>query len=189
MKASRIIFLIIIAAASVCGVPQSHAGFVELGTSGNYRKTYVTEKNYSVMESFTGSFAYYFLANSAIELSYTQGRSTSVTESYDAQADFELFGLDFILTFAGKDAPFRPYAKVGAAYQKKQVSWKFPNQALITKRTQGISPSAGLGFQAMMTDNLSLKTGIDIWSSPMSSDSTEPTTYDISGRIGLSLMF
>jgi hypothetical protein len=166
-----------------------NAGLVELGVSGNYRRTYVTKDNYSQSESTTGSLGYYFWEMSALELSYTNGRSTSVTDAYTAVADFELIGLDLVFSLASREAAFRPYLKGGVAHQKKKIYYVQKGFPVVTVSSEGASPSAGLGFLIRLSSAFSLKVGVDAWSSPVDKDSKEPTTYDLSGRAGITWGF
>lgn len=169
------------------------AGFVEVGISGNYRKSSIDANNYQESLSYTGSLTYYFWEMSAIEMSYTNGISNaSVKPGTDARTDtitgFELTGLDFILTLADRESVVQPYVKVGGAYIKKKI----------VKRTEGIAdtrdggsseglvPSAGVGFKIKFTKELSLKVGVDAWTSP---PKQEPVIVDFAGRVGLSWMF
>ena len=93
-----------------------------------------------------------------------------------------------------KDAPFRPYVKAGAVYilSKRIVDqYRAPDGTLmpatILEDTPGAVPSAGLGVRVSLTSNLSLKVGVDGWTSrPLSKP---PVTIDWFGRVGLSLFF
>lgn len=189
-KQSRLTQFILVAMAILAVPKVARAGFVEIGGSGNYRKSYIDQFNYTTVQSLTGSIAYYFWEMSAIEASYTNGQSTSVTTSYTASAYFEMTGLDFVMTFGEKDSAFRPYAKLGAAYQKKQIVYEQVNQNPITDQTEGPSPSAGVGFKLGVTQNFGIKVGVEAWTSPLSNtSSSNPVTYDIAARAGISWIF
>ncbi len=166
----------------------SRAGFVEIGASGNYRKFFVDEINYSESLSYTGSLSYYFWNSSALELSYTNGRSKSISPTQQNQTDFELYGLDLVLSFAPREAAFKPYIKIGGAYQKKRIIFLLQNTDPIERRVEGPSPSGGFGFRLSLTESFGIRAGVDAWTSPMN-NSGEPVTYDIAGRAGITWMF
>lgn len=162
---------------------------MDLGISGSYRKSFITEANTTVTESYTGSLAYYFWEYSALELSYTTGVSKAVTPNYEALSTFQMSGLDLIITFASKDAPFRPYVKLGGAYQKKRIQYKQVGFATDTQEQEGPSPSAGLGFRIALSQTFGIKAGVDTWTSPLSKDPNEKITYDFAARAGVSWLF
>ena len=167
----------------------STAGFIEIGSSGQYRSSYVNEFNYSRTQALTGSLAYYFWEMSAIEFSYTNGVNqtfgkTANDENFIATTTFELAGADIILSLAGKQAPFRPYFKVGVSYQKKKIRFEqtyFPDYV---REIFGWAPTFGAGFKLMMTDTLALKIGMDAWASP-----EESNRFDFAASAGFSWLF
>lgn len=171
---------------------QAFAGFVELGISGNYRKSSIDRDNYQESLSYTGSLTYYFWEMSALEFSYTNGVSNAVVHPVgDSRTNtitgFELMGLDFILTLAEREAILQPYVKVGGAYIKKKIIKR--TQGLDDRdggSSEGLVPSAGLGFKVKLTKELSLKVGVDAWTSP---PKQQPVIVDLAGRVGLSWMF
>src|SRR5574338_699245 len=85
----------------------ANAGFYEISATGNYRKSFLDKDNYQESISYTGSVSYYFWEMSALELSYTLGRQiaalkTSPTDTKTfLTTDFEMYGLDLVITFAG----------------------------------------------------------------------------------------
>jgi len=174
-----------------CFSSYSFAGFVELGTNISYRTSTIDEFNKSITESYTASLAYYFWEMSAFEFSYTNGNNrthgrTSTSESYEVDTNFELVGLDLIISFAGKQAPFRPYIKFGGAYQKKRSTYRQGYFSPYTKESEGVSPTAGGGFKIMLTEQFALKAGVDMWTSPMSE---APVRYDMAASAGISWIF
>ena len=172
--------------------PPAEAGLFELGSSGNYRISRIDKDNYQEMVSYTGSISYYFWEMSAIELSYTEGEQIVVLKIPDENKTttttiFRMAGLDLVLTLAGKESPFQPYIKVGGAYIKKEMYREV--ETLGTDRlpsSEGLVPSAGVGFKIKLTDAMSIKMGVDAWTSP---SNQEPTTIDYAGRAGISWMF
>lgn len=167
----------------------ARAGFVEIGASGSYRSSYVNEFNYSKTQALTGSVAYYFWEMSALELSYTSGVNqtfgrTANNDSYIATTHFEIAGIDLILSLAGRQAPFRPYFKIGASYQRKTILFEQSYFPAYSRDISGFAPTVGAGFKLMMTETLALKIGADAWSSP-----EETSRFDIAATAGLSWLF
>ena len=171
--------------------PTLKAGYVELGVSGTYRKSFIDEKNYQTSTSITGSLSYYFWELSAIELSYTQGGAKIVLqpegeEKITTITNFESVGADLVVTFAGKTSFLQPYVKMGGAYIVKRIKRQASDLGTYDvedQSTEGVSPTAGLGFRIRMTERFSLKVGADVWWSSLGKD---PVTTDYAGRAGIS---
>jgi hypothetical protein len=172
----------------------AQAGIIELGASGNYRLSRIDDDNKQEMTSYTGTISYYFWEMSALELSYTQGKSVvtymfpgETTHTYITTV-FELIGLDLVLTLGDKQSVFLPYIKVGGAYIRKEIAREVEGVSGVQRipAPDGIVPSAGIGFKIRFTQTLSLKVGVDAWTSP---PDREPVTVDYAGRAGLSWMF
>ena len=177
----------------------ARAGFIEVGASGNYRKSNIDVDAYDESRSLTGSLAYYLNDASALELSYTDGQSKrviseSVPNGHVTNLFYTTAGLDFVYTFGAKEAPLRPYLKAGAVYilSKRIVDqYRYSDGSLLPATTledaTGLAPSAGAGVKIALTNSLSLKIGVDGWSSrPLNHP---PATVDWFGRAGLSLLF
>lgn len=180
---------------------QTYAGFMEVGASVNYRKTAIDENNFSDSTSYTGSFSYYFWERSAVEFSYTSGLGKLSTKAPGAGeikqvqiVQFSMTSLDLVLSLAGKEDPFQPYIKLGGGYVDKQF---FKENELegrrLTHEQSGIVPSAGAGIKIGLTQHLSIKLGIDAWTSPMNdkdeNGEDRKSEIDYAGRAGLSWLF
>ena len=175
-----------------CVSLEAYAGFIELGVSGNYRKSSIDRDNYQESLSYTGSLTYYFWEMSALELSYTNGVSNAVVNPpndlrTNTITGFELLGLDFILTLGDREAVLQRYVKIGGAYIRKKIIKRTATQDdRDGGSSEGLVPSAGVGFKFKLTKELSLKVGVDAWTSP---PKQQPVIVDFAGRVGLSWMF
>lgn len=175
----------------------AQAGFIEVGASGSYRKQNVGIDIFSESYSITGSISYLFDEMSAIELSYTEGFGRTVVGATTAGATKELVSsatmasLDFVYTFGDKGAMLRPYLKAGAGYLLKkeitEVIVGFPNRTY--NEDTGFVPSAGVGFRLALTQTLSLKIGVDGWSSQPIGKENRNSKIDYAGRAGISWLF
>ena len=174
-----------------CG-PFAQAGVVELGTTFNYRTSKVDKENFQESTSITGSFSYYFWELSAIELSYTNGRSLLVSKPGPTESEiriettYEMIGLDLVIAFAGRKSAFQPYIKLGGAYIEKEIVRKVDLVTSLIGSPKGLVPSAGLGFKIRFTQAFSFKVGADTWSTPLDED---PVVWDWAGRAGVAWMF
>lgn len=173
---------------------QAFAGVIELGVSGSYRHSNIDRDAFDEASSFTGSVSYYFDEMSALESSYTSGASRRVIGAGSGNDQittmtYNMLGLDFILTLGEKGAVLRPYLKMGAAYiMSKKIYYEYRPFGESTKEDPAaLVPSAGVGFKFSLTQTLSLKTGIDAWTSRSLYDT--PVTIDYAGKAGLSWMF
>lgn len=171
-------------------------GLFEVGGNVNYRKSFVTPETYDESLSYTGSLSYYFMSQSAIELNYTDGESNrfmpASTYNIETLYKFSMVGADLVLVFADRTAAFVPYIKMGGAYfTKKNLTTRFRDKAtgsVFDTSTEEQKPmwvpSAGLGLKIGLTQSMSLKVGLDFWSSRPLSE--KPVRIDTSARVGLS---
>lgn len=174
----------------------SRAGIWEIGASGSYRRQNIDVDAVDESQSLTGSLSYYLNEASAIELSYTDGISKraispSAANGHTTTATYKALGLDFIYTFGSGTA--KPYIKGGAQYllEKKIVDQYMLAGGAYEPRTiessPALVPSVGVGFKIGLTASISLKAGVDAWTSD--SLSVQPVKIDYAGRAGLSWMF
>lgn len=186
------------AALSLFTAKPAHAGFIEIGASGSYKKSNIGSNSFDESQSITGSFSYYFDESSALELSYTDGINRRIIG--EGQSDgqltnmyYKMLGLDLVLTIGAREATLRPYFKVGGVYiMDKRITtqyWSGGNYFAPTtvQDPAALVPSAGLGFKLALSQSWSLKVGVEAWSSR--SITEKPVTIDYSGRVGLSWMF
>ncbi len=150
---------------------------MELSGSYSIRNSNIDDYNYTKNESWSGSFAWYFLELSAIELSYTKGLAEqSLKSSTDPNpikyyADFEMYGADLVITLATKDSFLQPFIRGGMANIKKKFYKE--DQGTITSYGAPIDevvPSYGAGLKLMLTKTFSIKASYDRWRSGSNND-------------------
>lgn len=175
---------------------QAFAGFIEVGASGNYRRSTINADNFQESISFTGSVSYYFWDQSALEFSYTDGYSQVVTAQEGGlkrttETEFEMIGVDLVFGFGDRQAAFQPYIKGGAARISRKIAFQTEGQEkVVIPASDGIVPSAGVGMKVRLTKTFSLKFGVDAWTTPPSDDDADdPTVVDYAGRAGISWLF
>ena len=105
---------------------QANAGLMELSYQFARTDSKFDDDNFSRSLSHTGSFAWYFMQMSALELSYTRGEGqiSSVDSGGNTirfRTDLKMYGADIVFTLAGKDWAFQPYVKGGAAWVDKKI--------------------------------------------------------------------
>ena len=175
----------------------AHAGYFELGLSGNFRKTYLpsnsVEEAFDQSQSLTGSVAYYFYEMAAVELNYTKVNSKRFVPSSVANVTtthfFCLIGTDFIFTFAERKASFVPYVKFGIGYFiEKEVAFAYDDgigvpDTVVVGLEKTLVPSAGFGVRMRLTDRLAVKLGMELWSSDALSNDPK---VDWAGKAGIS---
>jgi len=174
----------------------AQAGFVEIGASGSLRESNLDDDNGTETRSITGSISYYFLENSAIELSYTEGfQETQGTANvggtataYNQIVNFEMIGLDFILSGGDKNAVLKPYIKAGGAYQLKEIEFKLVGSEKFMDDTDGMFITYGIGFKLRFSKNWSIKVGYDGYTGPVDNDKQQEQT-DSTTRAGISFIF
>ncbi len=168
----------------------AQAGIFEISATGNYRKTYYDSTHSTAMESGTFGLAYYFWELSALELSFTRGDANQVAPEYTAYQTFTAYGVDFLVTMANRESVIKPYLKAGASYIVKSLRYFDPVLGGTSSvNSQGIAPTAGIGFKIMIGQQFAIKTGVDVSSSPLPGDDRNPVTYDFSANAGVSFLF
>jgi outer membrane protein W len=180
-------------ALAVTSLP-TYAAFYEIGASANYRRSAFDHDNFQELISYTASLSYYFMDMSAIELSYTNGYSELSVKSPDpidpvttTETNFLLIGIDLVFSIAEKDDVVQPYVKIGGGYLKKEVFQQVGDgDKTKIARSEGLVPSGGAGFKIMLTNSLSIKFGLDAWTTPLYE---KPVVVDYSGRAGIGWMF
>lgn len=195
---AAIIKLIFVCLLNLISTENVYAGAFEVGASASYRRSNIDLDAYDESKSLTGSLSYYLSEASAIELSYTDGSNTrsiypDPNNSHVTSLTYKSVGLDLVYTFGARESAFRPYVKVGGNYilekkivdQYKQSGVWFETQPI--EDSPSLVPSAGLGFRIGLTAALSLKVGIEGWTSRPVSQT--PVTVDYAGRAGLSWFF
>jgi hypothetical protein len=131
----------------------------------------------------------------AWELNYTWGYSKQVSRGNldidpkeTIEDNIQLVSLDLVLSFAERQDPFRPYVKIGGGYLKKERFRRINSDNEEPLDTiEGMVPSGGVGFSLGLTHELSLKFGLDAWTSPL--NNKQPLIVDYAGRAGVSWMF
>ena len=131
------------------------------------------------------------MALSALEFSYTKGLTTvqtdpSLVTGQTAKTEFQLLGLDFILSYGQRESQFRPYLKLGLVHVSSKIIIQNSFATDTIKPSSGIAPSAGVGVKIVLSKQFSLRFGVDTWTSPLSQD---PVEYNYAGRAGLSWIF
>jgi hypothetical protein len=173
----------------------SFAGLMEVSATYSTRSSRLDDDNYSESESLTGSFSWYFLDLSALELSYTKGLGTLSTKaSGDPDAikyltEMNMIGADLVFTFAGRESVIQPFVKAGAASVKKKIFRELANgQTDTISETDGYKtvPSWGVGLKVNLTKSLAIKGSYDRWKSASDDDSD---LWDEAIRGGISLYF
>lgn len=170
---------------------QAQSGIFELSASASVKRSQIDANNFTDSESSTGGISYYFGESSALELSFTSGRTTSKVkpatslEGYTIKVNYGIVGIDFIWSFASRASSFQPYIKLGtASVIEKNYLFQLDNDqpSLIPGET-GAVPSAGVGCKILFTKTLALKIGLDAWASDISQSSN---ATDFAGRVGIS---
>ena len=190
--------LSVLLVAFVISGSEAQAGFIEIGASGSYKKSNIGTDSFDESQSITGSFSYYFDESSALELSYTDGVNRrrlgeGQPNGQLTNMTYKMTGLDLVVTLGDREATIRPYVKIGGVYiMEKKITSQYwsggaPFPATSREDPPALVPSAGIGFKLSLTKALSLKVGVEAWSSR--SVSEQPVTIDYSGRVGLSWMF
>lgn len=174
---------------------KSMAVYSEIGSNYNYKKSTYDADNTIETQSTTGSLSLYFWEQLGFEFSYTNGLYVKKEKRPGTDPTYlrrtttqysDIYGLDIIYLFAGKQAKLQPYIKGGGAYVKRkqvvqdegQVAWELTPKA-------AIAPSYGIGLKFYLTESLAIRAGYDVVHTPIDESTA---VDDVSGRLGLSWM-
>jgi outer membrane autotransporter protein len=160
----------------------------EIGASYSYSKKTFNVANYYQSDSKSVSLSLYFLEQFALELSYAdqfyESQEADSNSTRTVQQSTKITGSDLIYVITDQRSAFQPYIKAGGAYIAKKKQVKYINADVIDIPTRdGLAPSYGIGLKYKLTEKFSVKTGYDIWQTPLD-DGT--TTEDSSFKVGLS---
>lgn len=160
--------------------PQLHAGFIELSIQSEQQQTSVNENTKNTKTSLSGSVAYYFMASSALQLSYATGNHssegiTSTSNSYEQVINYDLLGLDIVFSFGDRESAFRPYIKAGVANIDKEFQYKESGSSTQKVEASGLSMTSGIGFKFHLTQTFALKFSYDLWRGPINDPDNDPT--------------
>ena len=170
----------------IFGNRAAEAGIFELSAQGSYKNTNFDATHSAASESGTAGLAYYFWDLSALEISYTRGDANQVQPEYVAYQTFTAYGIDLLVTVANRESALKPYLKAGGAYVFKSLRYSIPGFTQITVDTQGLAPTAGMGFKLMLGQQFAIKGGVEVSTSPIN---IEPITYDFGATGGISILF
>ena len=142
----------------------------------------------------TGSFSWYFLELSALEVSYTEGTGTLSTQAVGDEVikyitEMQMIGADIVFSFAGRQSMIQPFVKGGAASVKKKIFRELENgQRDVISETDGYQtvPSWGFGIKINLTQTFSIKGSYDRWRSASEQDKK---LWDEAVRAGVSVYF
>lgn len=186
---SRLLLMLVLSLTSA----PAFAGFVEIGISGSYKFSGFDNNNSITSIAYTGSYSYYFLEQCALEASYTYAYNKQISKAgptdpqYLIEDNIDMISMDLILSMGGRESVFAPYIKLGAGYlMKERYSKQDDGAKNLTSKSQGTVPSGGVGVKVNISRQLSLKLGLDAWTSPLHE---EPFIVDYVGRAGISWIF
>ncbi|MBK9293141.1 MAG: hypothetical protein IPM57_01660 [Oligoflexia bacterium] len=168
------------------------AGIYELSAVYNFKKTNYDASHYDAMEAGTASVAYYFWESMAVEISFTRGAAIQSQPEFIVYQDLTGYGASILFSVNSQNTPFKPYLKGGAAYITKILRYYYPNTpAPNPVKTEGLSPTAGLGFKYMLSSQFGIKVGLDgsqTTTRDVASNQTS-TNYDFAINAGISFLF
>ncbi len=166
----------------------------EVGINYSYRKSAFDGENNTEQQSTTGTFSFYFWEQMAIELSYTSSLYVKKEKQPDYAGAYlrtttqytDVYGADLIFVLADRKARVQPYLKGGGASVRVKQVVQDEGQNAWDITYSGLSPSLGVGFKFFFSEGFAFRASYDAIQTP-TNNNTKVT--DISGRVGLSMMF
>lgn len=169
----------------------AHALMTEFSYQYSYNKRTYSATNSLESQSNTVSVSFYLWEFLALETSYTNGLSYQVegystgSTNYNLKvtSNFDVYGLDLILSMGGRRSAIQPYIKGGSSYTKKTSTINDGFQVYSISPSTGWGPDYGAGLKIILTETLSLRVSYDAWQTPLD-DGT--TSTDAAARAGFS---
>lgn len=171
-----------------------HAGLMEVSATYSTRSSRIDDNNYTESQSWTGSFAWYFLEMSALEFSYTNGlgEQSLMAVGDPGQTHYyqevEMEGADVVLTLASHTSFLQPFVRGGMAHLRKRIFRKDfqGDTTLYGAPVDSIVPSYGFGLNIKITEEFGIKGSYDRWQSGTNGNSS---IWDDALKAGVSWYF
>ena len=168
---------------------------MELSASYGTHASYIDQNNYTTDQSVTASFAWYFLSQSALEVSYTDGFGSQSLEDigdptgktvYYQKA--QMVGVDLVYSLLPGTATIQPFIRAGGAYLFKKFYEQFYNGEIdqYGETVNTYVPSYGGGVNIHITQSFGIKLSYDRWESGVWDQSS---IWDDAFRVGVSWFF
>lgn len=188
----------------------SHAGYFELSGNGSYYKQNngktLGEQNNTTVQRIGGGIGYNFFGNASLEFKYTSSKNidkyTQVTDSaiyrIKRTSQFKNYGVNIVLDFADRKAPFRPFVTGGLGYmiRKSETAGTVEDIVLLNGQNtlsftpeaevKSISADAGIGFKLFMADRLAFEGTFNVFATDL--DQSEVFLH-YSAAAGLKFLF
>ncbi len=168
---------------------------MELSASYGSHTSYIDQNNFTSDESITASYAWYFLSQSALEVSYTDGFGS---QSLEATGDptgktvyyqkAQMLGVDVVLSLTPGTAFIQPFVRAGGAYLFKKLYEKFYDGTVeqYGDTVNTYVPSYGGGLNIHLTPSFGIKLSYDRWESGVWN---QASIWDDAFRVGVSWFF
>ena len=180
-----------LAAFGFAGVRSAAAGYFELSANGSYLKQNLGlvggVASTKIVQRYGAGFAYRFLSNTSIEISYTSSTDTDTfgqdyadLSSYlkvQKKLAVENTSIDLILDFAGKKSTFRPYIRGGGGYMERRTSFTGTQTDRITEVSTplsskeapvySVSANAGIGFKIFLIDSVAIDASYTVFATDL----------------------
>jgi hypothetical protein len=170
------------------------AGYFELSANGSYYKynngQTFGEQNTTTVQRVGAGLGYNFFGNAQIEFKYTRSRNLDkytqlalgdVGRIYRIQRTSEInnFGLNLVLEFANRRAPFRPYITGGLGYmiRKSDTQGTYEDSVLLDGQKpldfskedpiSSISADGGIGFKLFIADRVAFEASFNVFATDL----------------------
>lgn len=168
-----------------------HAGYFEISGNGSYYKynngKTMGEQNNTTVQRYGAGLAYNFFGNASLEFKFTNSKNldrytqATADEIYRIKrtTEFKNFGLNLVIEFANRKAPFRPFVTGGLGYMIRKASLEgttedavLPNgQTVLAFNqepiTKSISADAGIGFKLFLADRLAFEGSFNVFATDL----------------------
>ncbi len=135
------------------------AGDWEFSLGFFYNKSTYSESSYSWTRRWGASVGYYFFARSQIEFAFQDSFTRTYVEGYEnTQFRDRVYSLNWVQSFADKNATFQPYVKGGVGQLNRDADGTYAGGARPTQRVDSVTGVLGAGFRFYILKNLALRT-------------------------------
>lgn len=128
----RILTLILAAAAITCAFiaapRQAAAGTFELSLGFQFNRTQYDGLGFSWVRRWGSSVGYHFNDKSEVEFSFQDVVDrTKITGSEDTTFHDQIYSLNWVQAFTGKNFPIQPYVKIGVGQLNRSATGSYAN--------------------------------------------------------------
>lgn len=136
----------------------SEAGVFEISGSFSYYRSNFSPIDYTWKRRLGFSFGYYFTETSEVQVSLQDVfDKTFVTGAQDTEFHDQIYSLDWVQSFVGRDAVVQPYVKLGFGQLNRTATGTYANGGQPPAIYDALTIVMGAGIKLYVTKSFGIK--------------------------------